>query len=43
MDITVTLPDELVALLLPPGGSPPQAVLEVLALGAYRQKRITPY
>jgi len=43
MDITVTLPDELVALLLPRGGSPAQAMLEALALEAYRKRRITPY
>jgi hypothetical protein len=43
MDITVTLPDELVAPLLPPGESPAQAALQALALEAYRQRRITPY
>ncbi len=42
MQITVTLPDDLAALLLP-GQEPARAALEALALEAYRQRRITGY
>jgi hypothetical protein len=41
--ITVTLPDDLVAPLLPQGQEPARAALEALALEAYRQRRITAY
>ena len=41
MQITVTLPDDLAAPLLPPGQEPSLAVLEAIALEAYRQRRIS--
>jgi len=41
MEITVTLPDDLVAPLLPPGQEPARAVLEAIALEAYRHGHIT--
>ncbi|MGO9271317.1 MAG: UPF0175 family protein [Terriglobia bacterium] len=37
------LPDDLAAPLLPPGQEPARAVLEAIALEAYRQRRITGY
>ena len=43
MQITVTLPDDLAAPLLPPGQEPARAALEALGLEAYRQRRITGY
>ena len=43
MQITVTLPDELAALLLPSGQDPARAALEAIGLEAYRQRRITGY
>ena len=43
MQITVTLPDDLAAPLLPDGQEPARAALETLALEAYRQRRITGY
>lgn len=43
MEITVTLPDDLAAALLPPGEEPTRAALEAIALEAYRQRRITGY
>ena len=43
MQITVTLPDDLAAPLLPDGQEPDRAALEALALEAYRQRRITGY
>ena len=43
MQITVTLPDELAAPLLPPGQDPARAALEAIGLEAYRQRRITGY
>ncbi len=43
MRITVTVPDELVAPLLPPGQDPASAALEALAIAAYRQRRLTGY
>ncbi len=43
MQITVTLPDDLAAPLLPCGQEPARAALEALALEAYRQRRITGY
>ena len=43
MQITVTLPDDLAAPLLPPGQEPARAALEAIALEAYRQRRITGY
>jgi hypothetical protein len=43
MQITVTVPDELVAPLLPPGQDPASATLEALAIAAYRQRRLTGY
>ena len=41
MQITVTLPDDLAAPLLPPGPEPSLAVLEAIALETYRQRRIS--
>ena len=43
MQITVTLPDDLAAPLVPQGQEPARAALEALALEAYRQRRITGY
>lgn len=43
MSVTITLPDDLVLALLPPGQEPTRAALEVIALAAYRQRRITGY
>lgn len=43
MEITVTVPDELVAPLLPPGLEPTRAALEAIGLEAYRRRRITGY
>jgi len=39
----VTLPDDLAAPLLPPGQEAARAVLEAIALEAYRRRRITGY
>jgi hypothetical protein len=41
--ITVTVPDELVAHLLPAGQDPASADLEALAIAVYRQRRPTGY
>jgi hypothetical protein len=41
VQITVTIPDDLAAPLLPDGQEPARAALEALALEAYRQRRIT--
>ena len=41
--VTITLPDDLAAALLPPGQEPTRAALEAIALEAYRQRRITGY
>jgi hypothetical protein len=41
VQITVTLPDDLAAPLVPNGQEPARAALEALALEAYRQRRIT--
>ena len=43
MQITVTLPDDLAAPLLPRGQEPARAALEALGLEAYRQRRLTGY
>jgi hypothetical protein len=43
MRITVTIPDELVAPLLPAGQDPADVALEALAIAAYRQRRLTGY
>src|SRR3989304_3729890 len=43
MRITVTLPDDLAAPLLPPGQEPARAALEAIGLEAYRRRRITSY
>ena len=43
MPVTITLPDDLPAGLLPPGKEPTRAALEAIALEAYRQRRITSY
>ena len=41
MQITVTVPDELAAVLAPPGQDPARAALEAIALEAYRERRLT--
>jgi hypothetical protein len=41
MQITVNVPDDLAAPLLPPGEDPARATLEALALQAYRERRLT--
>ena len=43
MPVTITLPDDLAAALLPPGQEPTRAALEAIALEAYRQRRISGY
>jgi hypothetical protein len=43
MEITVTVPDDLSAGLLPPGQEPARAALEAIGLEAYRRRRITGY
>ena len=43
MEITVTVPDDLVAPLLLPGPEPTRAALEAIGLEAYRRRRITGY
>ncbi len=43
MQIMVSLPDDLAALLIPPGQEPSRAALEALAVEAYRDRRVTAY
>jgi hypothetical protein len=43
MQLTVTVPDELVAALAPVGRDPGRAAVEAMALEAYRERRITAY
>ena len=43
MQITLDIPDELAASLAPRGQDPARAALEVLALEAYRERRLTGY
>src|SRR5439155_26907204 len=43
MPVTITLPDDLAAALLPPDQEPTRAALEAIALEAYRERRITGY
>ena len=43
MPVTITLPDDLAAVLLSAGQEPTRAALEAIALEAYRQRRITGY
>jgi hypothetical protein len=43
MQISVEIPDDLVASLAPPGQDPSRAALEALGLEAYRRRRITGY
>ena len=43
MHVTITLPDDLSAALLPAGQEPARAALEAIGLEAYRQRRITAY
>jgi hypothetical protein len=43
MQLTVTVPDELVAALVPAGRDPGRAAVEAMALEAYRERRITAY
>jgi hypothetical protein len=42
MQITIEIPDDLAALVIP-GGDPARATLEALALEAYRDRRLTGY
>jgi hypothetical protein len=41
MEITVKVPDDFAAPLLPPGEDPARAALEALALQAFRERRLT--
>lgn len=41
MEITVNVPDDLAAPLLPPGQDPARAALQALALQAFRERRLT--
>jgi hypothetical protein len=43
MQITVTIPDDLVAPLLPSGQDPARTAIEAIALEAYRERRLTGY
>jgi hypothetical protein len=43
IQVTVTVPDELVAALVPAGRDPGRAAVEAMALEAYRERRITAY
>ncbi len=43
MQITVNVPDDLAAPLLPPGEDPARAALQALALQAFRERRLTGY
>jgi hypothetical protein len=43
MQISVEVPDELVASLAPSGQDPSRAVLEAVGLEAFRQRRISAY
>ena len=43
MQLTLEIPDELVASLTAPGQDPTRAALEAFALEAYRQRRISGY
>jgi len=43
MEITISVPDEFAAPLIPIGQEPSRAALEALALEAYRQRRMTGY
>jgi hypothetical protein len=41
VEITVKVPDDFAAPLLPPGEDPARAALEALALQAFRERRLT--
>jgi hypothetical protein len=43
MQLSVEIPDELVAALAAPGQDPTRAAIEALGLEAYRQRRISAY
>ncbi len=43
MQITVNVPDDLAAPLLPAGEDPARAALQALALQAFRERRLTGY
>lgn len=43
MQVTVTVPEELVAALAQAGRDPERAAVEAMALEAYRERRITAY
>jgi len=43
VEITLSVPDELAALLLPDGADPSRAALEALGIESYRQRRLTAF
>ena len=43
MHITLHIPDELAASLIPPGQDPSRAALEALGLEAFRERRLSEY
>ncbi len=43
MRISLDLPDDLAAAVIPPGQEPSRAALEALGLEAFRQRRISEY
>ncbi|SPF34862.1 conserved hypothetical protein [Candidatus Sulfopaludibacter sp. SbA4] len=43
MRITLEIPDDLAAILAPPGQDPARTALEAIGLEAYRQRRMTGY
>jgi hypothetical protein len=43
MQLTITVPDDLAAALTSADSDPARAVLEAMALEAYRERRITAY
>ena len=43
MQITVDIPESVAEQIIPAGMSPPQAVLEALALEGYRTRRLSEY
>jgi hypothetical protein len=43
MQVTLNVPDELLAAITPANGDPGRAALEAMALEAYRERQITAY
>ncbi len=43
MQVTLTVPDELLAAITPANGDPVRAAIEAIALEAYRERQITAY